>query len=543
MIRELSADRYRAKEFRDSGYWDGSTSYQHLSASTAATPDKLAIIDRRGSLTYAELSEAVATAASALSGLGVGVGDVISWQLPNWREGTILHLAAVRMGAISNPIVPIYRTRELTFILDKAKSKVLVVPDVFRGFEYAAMAQEIIDSSDGPCSLVTVGSPPRGSLSWDDMMAGGRDPLPEADQRGVRISLLQFTSGTTADAKGVLHSNDTMSWEARSYSEVWGVRATDVALTISPISHMAGLLAGVFVPILHGMTSVYLDTWDAAQAIGLIEKHRCTVASGAAPFLAGIVNSTARGQHDIKSFRFFGVGGSDVPPALVRAAEQIGVVAARSYGCTECPTISAGSEAEALDVRAQTDGVLQPGVKIKVVAEDGSQVPAGEEGEFVVDAPMRMIGYLDPAHEEGVLDEDGWFHTGDLGVMEQSGLLRVTGRSKDIIIRGGENLSAKEIEDVLYEDPRVTLAAVVGTPDPVLGERVIAFVVVDADNDPSQELLNRVAASGLAKQKIPEQVHVIDEMPMTASGKIQKFKLGDRIGAESTRPASEKDQP
>ncbi|WP_238006465.1 AMP-binding protein [Dactylosporangium sp. AC04546] len=532
MVRAITIDEQRAQRMRDEGYWDGTTCFQHLETTASKSPNRTAIVDRAGSMTYGELLAEVERASSALAALGVGVGDVVSWQLPNWREGAILHFAAVRIGAISNPIVAIYREREISFILEKAASKVLVVPDEFRNYDYGQMARTVVDGAPNPCTVISVGATPSADLEWSDFLARGAERVDAAEQHGDRLSLLQFTSGTTADAKGVLHTNDTMSWEARSYSKVWGVREDDAVLAVSPIGHMAGLLGGVFVPALTGIPSVYLDRWDPEAAVRLIEEHRCTVAAGAAPFLSGIVTSPAREQHDISSFRFFSVGGSDVPPALIRAAGDIGIVAARTYGCTECPTISAGTAEDAFDTRALTDGVLQPGVRIKVVRADGSEAEPGEIGEFVVDAPMRTVGYLDPAHEEDSLGAGGWYRTGDLGVVED-GRLRVTGRSKDIIIRGGENISAKEVEDVLHEYAELSQVAVVGLPDEVLGERVVAFVtprvgstVEDVD---ARSVLERVASSGLAKQKVPERIIVVDELPQTASGKIQKFKLRARL--------------
>jgi cyclohexanecarboxylate-CoA ligase len=526
---EASRTSPLAALYTEIGAWEGRLIDEFPAEVAEREPDRQAIVDRERRASYAELCAAAERAAGMLARLGVRSGDVVSFQLPNWLEAAIVHYATVRLGAVSNPIIPIYRGREVEFIVRQARSRVLVVPDVFRRFDYREMVADFRDRAPDLEHVLVVGEPGDDGLTSfaDELELGGS--LPEVTRSSADPALVLYTSGTEANPKGVVHSHDTLVYECRSIIELYELTGADTVFMPSPVTHITGLLYGLQLPFMLGTRVVLQDTWDAAAALDLIERERCSFCVGATPFLHGLVHAPDLDDRDLSSMRVFGCGGADVPPALIREAhERLGIVASRLYGSTECPTATGTPLRAPLEQHADTDGRPIGRSEVRVVDEDGSPLPPGTRGDLHVRGPDLCLGYLDPALNERAFTDDGWFRSGDLAVVDPNGAVRIAGRSKDIIVRGGENLSAKEIEDLLFEHPAVDEVAVVGYPDPVLGERACAFVVAAGPLE-LEDLVSFLRGRRVANQKLPERLQIVPELPKTASGKTQKFRLRERL--------------
>jgi cyclohexanecarboxylate-CoA ligase len=341
-----------------------------------------------------------------------------------------------------------------------------------------------------------------------------------------------YTSGTTADPKGVQHTHRSLLAELTSPIVTAGTGPTSSHLAVFPSGHVAGLI-GLMRVLLHGTPTVTMDVWDAALAARLVDDHRVTATSGAPVHLAGFLEARDRGEVSLSTLREFLVGGASVPPTLVERADDAGIVAFRAYGSSEHPTVSSGTVTDPLHKRARTDGRVAPGNEVKVVDPDtGRPVPVGEPGELLTRGDELFSGYRDRALDQAAFTADGWFRTGDVGRIDEDGYLTITDRLKDIIVRGGENISSKEVEDLVSTHPRVAEVAVVGAPDDTYGERVAAFVVLrDGGSLTVEGLAAHVRAAGVARHKTPEIVEVVSGFPRTAAGKIQKFALRQSFAA------------
>jgi acyl-CoA synthetase (AMP-forming)/AMP-acid ligase II len=467
--------------------------------------------------------------AGSLQGLGVRPGDVVAVQLGSTYEGAVAQAAVALCGAVLLPVVLIYGPRELGFILRQSGAVALILPASSRGRPHAA---ELLASMARPPGLRTVitvgeGSGVDGGVPFADL--GGRLARPFAAPRLDRDAraMLVYTSGTTADPKGVQHSHRTLLAEVFSPTVARDVRQ----LALFPAGHVAGLL-GLMRVLVHGSPTVVQETWDPARAAALVDEHGLTYGVGAPVMLAGLLDQRANGTATLATLREFMVGAANVPPALVHRAEAAGLPAYRCYGSSEHPTISTGIADDPLTKRATTDGRLIAGNEVRLVDDAGNDVPDGAEGEIASRGGELFLGYTDPALDRDAFLPGRWFRTGDLGRLDADGYLTVTDRKKDIIIRGGENISSKEVEDVLAEHPAVLEAAAIGVPDERLGERVCAVVVLAAGRTLDlDEVREHFAAAGLAKQKTPERVEVATELPRTPAGKVQKFVLRRRYAS------------
>ncbi len=519
------------ERYRRAGLWSEELIDGFVSALAAdgASASWAAIADGDDSFTYAELEARTCAIAGALHEMGVRKGDVVSWQLPNWWEAIPLHYGILRRGAVSNPLIPIYRRGEVEFILRQAETKVFVHPPVFRGFDYRQMVAEMAPQLPALRQTVVVRGEPAGGHAFEAMLQAGA--APEIERAATDPALLMYTSGTTSDPKGVVHPHVTLVRENRGCAESWGLTGEDRIFMPSPLAHVTGLLYGVQLPPMIGSRVVLQDVWEPRKALELIERHRCTFTAAATPFLHGLTHCEDLDRRDISSLRWVGVGGADVPPDLVREAEaRLDATIARGYGSTEYPTATQAWVGDPLDWRAETDGRAVEGTELRIVDEAGGDVPNGERGELLVRGPERFTGYLMPPPDEEVFDAEGWFATGDLARLDPRGQLTIDGRKKDIILRGGENISVKEVEDHLHAHPKIAEVAIVAMPDPVMVERACAFVVAAGDGPPTlSELTQYLRDRGLAIQKVPERIEPVDELPKNMAGKVQKAKLRDRI--------------
>lgn len=474
-----------------------------------------AVTDSQRTLTWSELADEVATAARRLTALGVKRGDVVVLQLPNWWEAIVISLAVWRIEAVLNPVTPIYRGAELREIFRMARPALVVCPGDFGETDYSSMSRDALATA-GISAPVVVVRPSHSEASFFALPE--RDELDRQTHGGADdVCLLMFTSGTTGRPKGVLHSTRTLTYESWSIARRFSLDEPVVFMP-SPLTHITGLLYGLLLPILTTGRVVLQDRWNPDRAVDLIEAQGCTFCVGATPFLVGLIDryESRRQQSHLAAFV---CGGADVPPNVIeRAHEVMGTIAVRAYGLTELPTLTCGLPADDLRTRGGDDGVLVGSAVARIVeVEDGI-------GELEARAPEMFLGYLDPEDNAHSFTVDGWFKTGDLAAI-QGNRIMIKGRKKDIICRGGENISPLEVENVLRAMPGITDVAIVGVADSVLGERACAMVVPDVEPPSLREICEFLAIHELAKQKFPEHLLLCGELPRTASGKVQKFLL------------------
>jgi cyclohexanecarboxylate-CoA ligase len=514
----------RGETYRRAGHWRRETLPARAASVVAASGDRPVLSDDGRAYGFTEIHERIERLASHLAGMGVEPGEVVSWQLPNWRESAIVHHAALRVGAIPNPLNPIFRGRELRYVLREAKPRVLFVPGVFRRFDHGALAGRL--RGEGLVEqVVTVRS--SSGLSLDELLAEPADPAPTPLVRASDPALLLYTSGTTSNPKGVLHSHETLLYEIDSLRRVHAIGREDCYLGGSPVTHIAGLVYGLLMPFATGTRTALLERWDAGRALELIESERATFQTGAPTFLQTLAEHPKVAKTDRSSFRLFSTGGANITTEMIRAAEAtLGCTVKRAYGSTEVPTLTATAFDDPDELRLGTDGRAIDAAEMRIASPDGAALPPGDDGEIWARSPEVFLGYRNPSLDEGAFTGDGWFRTGDLGRVDEAGYLRVTGRLKDIIIRGGENISVKEVEDLLAEHPAVADVAIVGMPDPVLGERACAFVAPRKGAGLTfEEMTSFLEAREIARQKIPERLELRARLPKTASGKVMKQAL------------------
>ena len=517
-------------EFTHGGHWPNVTLGEVLRRQARARPAHTALVDDRVRLTYTALDRLADRVAAGLQAHGVRPGEVVSAILPNRAEAVVLCYAAARAGAVLNPIVPIYGAHEVRFILRQTESVAVVVPDRFRGVDYPALVERVRSDVPALRSTFVVGETfPAALLPEAAPAATPSDPND--------VAVVLYTSGSTADPKGVLHSHNTLLAECRSTSAYHRLGADEVLVMGSPVSHISGLLYGVLLPVVLGATSVLMAVWDPARFLDLVERERGTFSAGATPFLQGVLDVPDLERRDLGSLRLFPCGGADVPPELIRQAmRRLGVRSGRGYGSTEFPSITSAAGPDVPEPkRAETDGAPVGDNVIELRDERGRPVPANAEGEIWARGPELCLGYRDPALTAEAFDPQGFFRTGDLGVLDADGFLTITGRVKDIIVRGGEKLAAKEIEDLLFEHPKVRAVAVIPMPDARLGERVCAVVVPADPADPPilAELVRFLEAREISRRKLPERLALVDALPTTASGKVQKHVLRAQVAARA----------
>ncbi|MCW2781544.1 MAG: fadK 1 [Marmoricola sp.] len=474
--------------------------------------------------TLGELGAEGLEVAAWLQSLGVGRGDVVALQLPNWWEGAVFQAAAALAGAVILPIVPVYGAREVSFILRESRAKVFALPSGFRGRAFAGMLDDLGDLPDLVATVVVGDEVPDGSVSWTAAHldpATYQAPVVSPDD----LTLLVYTSGTTADPKGVQHTHRSLLAETWSPVVMAGTGPGSSHLSVFPSGHVAAV-NGLLRILVLGSPTVLMDAWGADRAAQLIDDYQVTVTAGAPVHLAGFLDARERGEIRLTSLREYLVGGASVPPALVERADAAGIVAYRAYGLSEHPTISGSTASDPLVKRAHTDGRVQPGNEVRILDDDGNVLGRDQDGEIVSRGSELFAGYRDSGLDETSFTDDGWFRTGDIGRLDADGYLTITDRKKDIIVRGGENFSSKEIEDVLGSHARVAEVAAVGAPDERYGERVAVFVVLREGTDLSlDEIGEHFRAAGVARQKTPEVVRVVEVLPRTPAGKIQKVPL------------------
>ncbi len=521
-VRWSDAD---AARFRAEGHWQDSTLVDTARAALAADPGKTLLIEGARHLTRREAWDQALHLAGFFRARRLVPGDVISLQLPNWIEAAIIALAARMMGLIINPIPPIYRDSEVGYILANCRAKLVFVPQVFRKHDHATMIEGLRSSLPELRDVVVVRE-----ASWDTALTTppiGEADLPQVDPASVMM--VMYTSGTTGRPKGVLHTHYGFDQRVRAMGEAWDIGPDDTVFMPSPVTHITGAFWCFDMPWVRGCASVLIDVWAANDGIRCIADNRCTVSGGATPFLQQLLDISKDKPEDVASLRLFFCGGTTVSPALIREASATfpGTLIFRVYGSTEmsCATLGIQDRSQA-EMGAETDGIVLYPTELKLVDDDGRQVPDGEEGEILARGPGLFAGYLDSADNDGNFDADGYFRMGDLGRIVHGNYVVITGRKKDIIIRSGENISPKEVEDVLGTHPAVAEVAIVAMPSPATGEKGCAFIICrPGETIDLAEIKRFLDASGLARQKFPEHLVLVDDLPRVPSGKVKKDML------------------
>jgi cyclohexanecarboxylate-CoA ligase len=504
------------------------TMWELVERRAAASPDHPMLIAADGAtVTFGGFRDRAERVAAGLYGMGITTGSVVSWQLPTRIDTVVLSLALSRLGAVQNPIIHLYREREVGFALRQTGASLFVIPRVWRDTDFAAIAERALADTPTRPTIFTVDT----GLPEDDP-AELPPPPPGAAPEDAPIRWIYYTSGSTADPKGVQHTDQTLIAGGWGLARALDMGPDDVGSIAFPFAHIAG--PDYLVTMLSfGFPAVLVEAFSAPDVLPIFRKHGATMVGGSTAFYVAYLAEQRKAPDDpiLPSLRLMSGGGAAKPPEVhFEVRDEIGgrgVV--HGYGMTEVPMISNGSPHDTDEQLANTDGKPVEGADVRIVKLDGTPADPDDEGEVRVKGPMVFHGYTDPALTKEAFDEDGYFKTGDLGRLRADGHLTLTGRLKDVIVRKGENISAKEIEDLLYTHPKVVEVAVIGLPDPARGERVCAVVQLAEGADPLElpEVVAFCRDAGLMTQKIPEQLEVRTDWPRAGTGKIVKKSLRD----------------
>ncbi len=508
---------------------DNSGLWEIIVARAAATPSAVIAIDEDGrTLTAQSFLDDAERAAAGLAALGIGPDVAVSWMLPTWLESAVLVAALARLGAVQNPMLPILGPREMRFITEQTKAKFIIVPSEWRGREFGQEAAAI--AADLPADL-----PGLQVLLVDRKLPEG-DPatLPPPPKSvtldNAPVRWIFYTSGTTADPKGARHTDLTVKASAIGMIAALEIDETDRAAMVFPFTHIGGI-GWLYTMLLTGCCCIFVEAFVPATTIPVLVREQVTLAGAGTPFHMAYLACQREAPESplFPDARAFPGGGAPKPPQLhFDVKDELGGVGIVSgYGLTEAPILTMNSVRDNDVQLAETEGTPTPGVVLRLVKLDGELAKADEEGEVRAKGPQMFKGYLNAALDADAFDDEGWFRTGDIGLIDPDGHLRITGRVKDIIIRHGENISAKEVEDLLFTHPDIADVAVIGLPDPKTGERACAVMTLaeGADAPSSQDLFKFLTEAGLAKQKVPEQLEVVEAIPRNPSGKVLKHEL------------------
>ena len=540
MTFETILDQTRAHDYVQRGLWVDRTVIDAFDEHVSKTPDKTLVVAAHGiRWSYREVAEKVEVLAANLAKLGVGHGDVISAQLPNWGEFVLIHLAATRLGAVTNALLPIYRAKDISHILGLARSKVAIIPDVFRGHDYVNTYGKLRPNLPDLQHVFVIGETcPQDMSPFDELLKNvGAPSVQHTKFSGDDVTILIFTSGTESLPKGVMHSHNTLMYGNLAGAKRLGLTKDEVIWAVSPITHATGIHWNVRQAIVLGATVVIQEVWDPETALDLIERERCTYTCAATPFATMLLESQSLSSRDVSSFRVFLCGGAAIPATLgAEVRERLGGCnLIPCWGMSECFAATMGSVTDPDSCRWGTDGSAMPGTEVAIFDENRvNHLGAGEVGEIATRGPHVCLGYFrDPQRTAETFSPDGWLFSGDLGVLDAQHYLRVVGRKKDIINRGGLKISAREVEEMIAKHPAVVGNVLVGVPDRRLGEKSCAFAVLREGKSLSlEELITFLDGLGIAKYKLPEYLRILTELPMTPTGKVQKFKLKDTFEAE-----------
>lgn len=525
----------RRRQYFADGSWSDERLTDFVARRLGEDPDRIAVIDNVVQLSRTELNSQALLLGAALARRGLRKGSVVSFQLPNWHEACVINLACAYYGFVLNPLLPMYRERDLAFILASMRSEALFIPRSFRNIDYEALIGRVDYDTKRDDMIFRVRGD-GGGPTYEALLAEEGDPVPLPAVDNAEPKLVIFTSGSTGRPKGVIHSHHTLHATVQQGCDFWGVGPDDRLFVPSPIGHIGGSIYAFEMPWLIGCTAILMESWDAAEAVDAMDAEGATFLAGATPFLQGLLDAAiAKGSH-LPALRRYVCGGASVPVSLIERAQQRfpNAVISRAYGSSEVPIICPGVRTRADAAHGRfTDGEIAADVRI--VDTDSKPVAKGEPGEILARAARMFVGYLESDDEVGQFTEDGYFVMGDIGIVIDNRFLEITGRRKEIIIRHGENISPREIENALLAHEAIANAVVVGVPDARTGERAVAFVVLKPGGELTMPAMQAFLAEfGMAKQKFPEELHIRDSFPMNAIGKVLKEELKATRMAENT---------
>ncbi|MGS2973898.1 medium-chain fatty-acid--CoA ligase [Escherichia coli] len=541
----LTFNEQRRAAYRQQGLWGDASLADYWQQTARAMPDKIAVVDNHGaSYTYSALDHAASCLANWMLAKGIESGDRIAFQLPGWCEFTVIYLACLKIGAVSVPLLPSWREAELVWVLNKCQAKMFFAPTLFKQTRPVDLILPLQNQLPQLQQIVGVDklAPATSSLSLSQIIADNTSLTTAITTHGDELAAVLFTSGTEGLPKGVMLTHNNILASERAYCARLNLTWQDVFMMPAPLGHATGFLHGVTAPFLIGARSVLLDIFTPDACLALLEQQRCTCMLGATPFVYDLLNVLEKQPADLSALRFFLCGGTTIPKKVARECQQRGIKLLSVYGSTESSPHAVVNLDDPLSRFMHTDGYAAAGVEIKVVDDARKTLPPGCEGEEASRGPNVFMGYFDePELTARALDEEGWYYSGDLCRMDEAGYIKITGRKKDIIVRGGENISSREVEDILLQHPKIHDACVVAMPDERLGERSCAYVVLKAPHHSLslEEVVAFFSRKRVAKYKYPEHIVVIEKLPRTASGKIQKFLLRTDIMRRLTQDVCE----
>ncbi|EFY2669888.1 cyclohexanecarboxylate-CoA ligase [Shigella flexneri] len=541
----LTFNEQRRAAYRQQGLWGDASLADYWQQTARAMPDKIAVVDNHGaSYTYSALDHAASCLANWMLAKGIESGDRIAFQLPGWCEFTVIYLACLKIGAVSVPLLPSWREAELVWVLNKCQAKMFFAPTLFKQTRPVDLILPLQNQLPQLQQIVGVDklAPATSSLSLSQIIADNIPLTTAITTHGDELAAVLFTSGTEGLPKGVMLTHNNILASERAYCARLNLTWLDVFMMPAPLGHATGFLHGVTAPFLIGARSVLLDIFTPDACLALLEQQRCTCMLGATPFVYDLLNLLEKQSADLSALRFFLCGGTTIPKKVARECQQRSIKLLSVYGSTESSPHAVVNLDNSLSRFMHTDGYAAAGVEIKVVDDARKTLPPGCEGEEASRGPNVFMGYFDePELTARALDEEGWYYSGDLCRMDEAGYIKITGRKKDIIVRGGENISSREVEDILLQHPKIHDACVVAMPDERLGERSCAYVVLKAPHHSLslEEMAAFFSRKRVAKYKYPEHIVVIEKLPRTASDKIQKFLLRKDIIRRLTQDVCE----
>ena len=541
----LTFNEQRRAAYRQQGLWGDASLADYWQQTARAMPDKIAVVDNHGATyTYSALDHAASCLANWMLAKGIESGDRIAFQLPGWCEFTVIYLACLKIGAVSVPLLPSWREAELVWVLNKCQAKMFFAPTLFKQTRPVDLILPLQNQLPQLQQIVGVDklAPATSSLSLSQILADNTPLTTAITVHGDELAAVLFTSGTEGLPKGVMLTHNNILASERAYCARLNLTWQDVFMMPAPLGHATGFLHGVTAPFLIGARSVLLDIFTPDACLALLEQQRCTCMLGATPFVYDLLNLLEKQPADLSALRFFLCGGTTIPKKVARECQQRGIKLLSVYGSTESSPHAVVNLDDPLSRFMHTDGYAAAGVEIKVVDNARKTLPPGCEGEEASRGPNVFMGYFDePELTARALDEEGWYYSGDLCCMDEAGYIKITGRKKDIIVRGGENISSREVEDILLQHPKIHDACVVAMPDERLGERSCAYVVLKAPHHSLslEDVVAFFSRKRVAKYKYPEHIVVIEKLPRTASGKIQKFLLRKDIMRRLTQDVCE----
>ncbi|EPW5826600.1 medium-chain fatty-acid--CoA ligase [Shigella flexneri] len=541
----LTFNEQRRAAYRQQGLWGDASLADYWQQTARAMPDKIAVVDNHGaSYTYSALDHAASCLANWMLAKGIESGDRIAFQLPGWCEFTVIYLACLKIGAVSVPLLPSWREAELVWVLNKCQAKMFFAPTLFKQTRPVDLILPLQNQLPQLQQIVGVDklAPATSSLSLSQIIADNIPLTTAITTHGDELAAVLFTSGTEGLPKGVMLTHNNILASERAYCARLNLTWLDVFMMPAPLGHATGFLHGVTAPFLIGARSVLLDIFTPDACLALLEQQRCTCMLGATPFVYDLLNLLEKQPADLSALRFFLCGGTTIPKKVARECQQRSIKLLSVYGSTESSPHAVVNLDNSLSRFMHTDGYAAAGVEIKVVDDARKILPPGCEGEEASRGPNVFMGYFDePELTARALDEEGWYYSGDLCRMDEAGYIKITGRKKDIIVRGGENISSREVEDILLQHPKIHDACVVAMPDERLGERSCAYVVLKAPHHSLslEEMAAFFSRKRVAKYKYPEHIVVIEKLPRTASDKIQKFLLRKDIIRRLTQDVCE----